>query len=339
MYRMLLTYKDEGGTAGSLVFRRVVLEERMHRARHDRADFFSCPTCLHGEATLADTLRQAQDEGRALSAGNGDPLLVAQLERRILELQNHRFMDWHQQHAFREMCDSLTAHQLLVVMDFGQWQVMDKGAASGNRFADLVFTFFWLDADGKTRHEYYDCMADELDEKRNKKTFNFVQTAFLVLAADGRFDGFEEMFVWSDCGPQHFRTSNTLYFFRMLQQLLRIHVTVYFFYPRHGHNPCDRHLGSASRHVRLQIKELGNGHEVMNREYLLKRLAECKFTVVKSLPPICEWTKVVGTLSGINQYLMFTFPEEEWSVDCHRFVGGPAEHLHFGPSTQNKRTK
>ncbi len=339
-WEMYLRYKEAGGTAGKLVFHRVRTKEGVLAAKKPGADLFSCPRCLQGLGETQDALLVAQD---LYARGIGSHEEVLQRQTALLELANHRAMDHHQQREFRRMCDDIQDGQLLVVMDFGQFNVMDKGEASGNRFADLVFVLYWRGVDGQLEHEYYDCVAQEGDELRNKKTTNFVQTAFLLLHAQNRFEGVRQLFVWSDCGPQHFRVSNTLYFFRLFGRVAGIQVTVFFFFPYHGHNPCDRHIGALSHHLLYALHHLDKSGETWDRATVTKHMGECSYTEVKDLPPICSFAKRVDTLTGIKSYLVFTFPKEEWAVDARKMVGGHIERLWFTPyaskSTNTKKAK
>lgn len=120
-------------------------------------------------------------------------------------------------------------------------------------------------------------------------------------------------------------------------------ITAFFLFPRHGHNACDCHLGAVSHHLSFVIKHLERNKEVLDRASMARHIGECSYTTVENLPPIVDFGKRVATLEGIKSYLVFTFPEEEWSVDCQKLVGGQVQRLYFTPykpkSTENIKLK
>ena len=327
--KLYVRYKEGGGVAGYLVSLRVALEQHIQKPKHDDFDFFTCTYCYKSEEQLQH-LHTRILQLKSLGEVSGNLMEEQQMELLgakvdALELETHVRMNHHQQGAFTFTRENLHKGQMVMCMDFGQHAVqMVEGA-----YADLVLTFYWLDDAGRECREYIDCLASEMDELKRKKTWNVVVTALLSLADGGKFNDVQELFIFSDTGPQHFRTSNTLYFLRLFQKSRHIRIVVNFFFPYHGHNPCDRHLGSTSTHLHCAMREMELGGKV-DRDWLAKNIAECKFTTIKDLPPIKKHSKVVATLAGIHQYLVFTFPEdEEDSVDCRRLHGGQPTRLKF----------
>ncbi len=324
---MFFRYRAGGGEAGKLVFFRACRQAHLLHTKNNRFDFFSCIDCLHARDEAARLLAEQADlENRPAL----DLTELVKCRLAYLELQNHVTMDRHQQNSFRSIQERLTVGQLLLVMDFGMHQVKEKEESSSNRYADLIFVFYWRGDDGVLEWEYVDCMAVMNDPLKNKKDLSFVETAFLSLIAEGRFLNTKELWIWSDCGPSHFRTSNTLYFFSQMQQVIKVKTTVCFFYPRHGHSAADRHHGSTKKHLKYVLKSLADDYEIPNRDLLVRELEKCRFTTVQDLPPIETHQKMVKTLAGIMEYLVFEFPEDVPSaVDCRRMFGGDIERKRF----------
>ena len=63
----------------------------------------------------------------------------------------------------------------------------------------------------------------------------------------------------------------------------------------------------------------------------MKELRECKNTMSIDLPPIREHLKHVATLDRITDFLVFTFPPSEDTLDINaqKVFGGPIEPLRF----------
>lgn len=327
--QVYLRYKADGGAAGKMIFFRACKEAHLLHTKHDRFDFFACSVCLRARDEI---LRLYFQQESLLQTPGHKPEELLRLRCQLLELQNHIDLDRLQQYKCREIRDTLQPNQLLIVMDFGAHQVKEKGLSRGNRYGDLIFVLYWKQ-DGVLMWEYFDCIPALTDDLKDSKDINFVQTALLTLVEVGRFVGFTEWFVWSDTGPNHFRTSNTLYFFSVLQSRLRAKIHVCFFFPQHGHSAADRHHGSSKKHLRYVLKHLAYEYKIPDRSLLVSSLQECKNTTVVNLPPIKTHQKVVRTLEGITKYLVFEFPMDSSSdgldVDCRTHFKAPPVRLRF----------
>lgn len=102
----------------------------------------------------------------------------------------------------------------------------------GTQLPDLVLVLLWKDETGELLHCYLDCLP--LVDQSESKDWNYVASTFDELEASGFFAPFTKIVWWSDIGPAHFRTSNTLYYFRTFQDRTGIEVRIFFFAPYHG---------------------------------------------------------------------------------------------------------
>jgi len=262
-------------------------------------------------------------------------VITPELQARKTELAEiglHLAMDRHQQRQFRLMQETLTPQQILIVMDFGTHEVKEADKMGTEIYSDLIFVLYWRDAtSGMLMWEYIDCIGTQADPLHQKKDLGFVTTAFSTLFEQGRFSAFSEIFIWSDCGPQHFRASNTLYLFSQLQRLHKKRIVVCFFFPRHGHNPADRHHGSTKRHLEFVLKHTAETKAVPGRKQLVDELRNCTKTMPITLEKIAPLSHVVKTLDGIQKYLVFTFPDDDdgLSIDCSKAFGAASDRLRF----------
>lgn len=321
MSQVFMLYRHDGGTAGKLVFARATARAHLRKAKHDRVDYFSCPTCLGARDRVSDLL--VRSEVVAANPGYDAKQLLA-LQTELAELQLHLNMDRHQQQSFRAMLDSLPVGRMVVVMDFGTHEVKLGAKPGTDTFSDLIFVRYWRDREsGVLLWDYIDCIGAEDDPRHQANHLGVVQTAWLTLLEQGRFDEAREIFIWTDCGPKHFRTSNTLYFYSVIQSVYKKAITVCFFFPRHGHNPADRHHGSMKRHLACVLKFSAETGQVPGRAQLMEELEKCTRTTAVTLPEIAELHHEVKTMDGIQQYLVFTFPDVDGvlAVDCAKFCG------------------
>lgn len=86
-----------------------------------------------------------------------------------------------------------------------------------------------------------------------KQNHTFVMAAIEKMREVGTFDGFDEVNIWSDGGPAHFKIYWTQ--FEMTEWQARYpspKITWDFFWAHRGHNMCDGHAGVLKAKVREQ---------------------------------------------------------------------------------------
>jgi hypothetical protein len=190
-----------------------------------------------------------------------------------------------------------------------------------------VFVFAYLDAQGAVATKYLDCIP--FLNAVESKDWCFVETVFRGFQKAGFFLGFHEILWWSDTGPNHFRVSNTLYFFRLFQMEHKIKMRIFFFAPYHGHSKCDGHIGAIARKLAKQAGKLAKSALIWDKAFVEKCIAELRNTfLTKHL--ITRELPRVQTLAGIKQYLCFEFDDAKVdSVDCRVVCGVPSQTLYF----------
>jgi len=117
------------------------------------------------------------------------------------QLQNHQQIAQHQQIKFKTQRDSLTTNQCLIVQDFGKFYTEE------GKISDLVLVFYYRDEQGIVRWQYFDHFSKE------KQNFYFVRAVWHRLLSSTQLSSFQEVIIWSDGGPAHFKIAKTLYFF------------------------------------------------------------------------------------------------------------------------------
>lgn len=320
----------------------------MLQQKHPLIDSFSCAACLKGVKSVEQECQTAA--ARALEAAQmleKDPCSVPLAEAATEALQVFRVKKdalddmrkhielWHhQRQRFVEQLNNLDLDTLLVVQDFASFEVLE-----GEKLPDLVLTLHFKDRQtGETVHVYLDMVPEgkgEYSEKKRRfgpesKNWVYVANVWQQLYDNGVFALFKKIAIWSDTGPNHFRVSSTLYFFRQLQTSSGIDFAVHFFAPYHGHNSCDGHVGAAKRHLEHVRKLLVEDQEGWDRNWVIEHVQECRNTVVVKLT-IDRALKVErAKLKGIKQFLSFEFPQSEpLGVRAFDRTGGTATNRMF----------
>lgn len=146
---------------------------------------------------------------------------------------------------------------------------------------DLVVSFIWQEEGSeKPKISFLDGLAyvakillslrivsQNQKKDRVKQNYQFVMVVMEHLRAEGRFERFNEVAIWSDGGPSHYKVYNTQYLMSKFQKTLATKLTWNFFWAHRGHNTCDGHAGVLKRAVReeelnynlVSIKELVGG--------------------------------------------------------------------------------
>jgi hypothetical protein len=322
-YESYEKYKEGGGTAGQVIFSAAWTLAGVKKAKHTLFDFFSCMKCNNWEAVLQrmETEIAHLREDTQMSA-----LKQKRLDEVVADFASSRIYLATfscQRDSYQAQRLELKQEELFVTVDFGALQVM-----SGSRtLPDLVLVLHWLNTDNELQHAYLDCLS--LSNKHERKTWCYVQSTFDELFRSGFFGSFSTLIWWSDTGPNHFRVSSTLLYFRLFQARTRIKVMMQFFVPRHGHSQCDGHLGSISRKVTRASKKLHKSFEEWDAYWVRERVEELKFTTIVDID-VVQKDDLVSTLKGISNYLVFTFDDTAPdSVDCSKMCGGEKVRLVF----------
>ena len=316
-------YQLAGGTAGATIFHGTWDELGVRKAKHAKNDFFSCALCQpNGKYVLQLTARVALLREQFDGAGDGTPLkrtLSLQVQTTLAEIASievsscsfklklqknahnlmvkaHISVHKTQREAYQRMRERLGPSELMLTLDFGVHQVQ-AGAGQG-QLPDLVIVAHYKNEDGELEHVFLDCIP--LVDQAEVKDFNYVISALTDLYLSGFFHGYSRIIWWSDTGPAHFRTSNTLFELRRLQDVMGIEFCVHFFAPRHGHSQADGHLGVASKSLRSGAQDLHNTLQLWDREWVIDRLAALTSTLVY-FTNIKRKEKTVSTLVGMQR--------------------------------------
>ncbi len=144
---------------------------------------------------------------------------------------------------FLHLRENLGAEELHITADFGTHAVQD---GTVGKLPDLVMVLHFRDAAGELQKLYLDCLP--VFEQNESKDWRYVASCMDNLEHAGFFKPFKRIFWCSDTGPNHFRTSNTLFYFRQFFDRTSIEVVILsFFAPYHGHSQADGHIGAISK--------------------------------------------------------------------------------------------
>jgi hypothetical protein len=219
-----------------------------------------------------------------------------------------------QRSAYQEQRANLKMGELFVTGDFG---VHPVHGANG-KLPTLVLVCHYLDESLDLMHCFMDCVPMD-EQPQESKDWCYVRSCFMELFRAGFFAPFHKIIWWSDTGPNHFRTSNTIFFLRFFQETAKIEVVVNFFAPYHGHSMCDGHIGAVAQSLRYNAARAPS-LAIWTKSWVLERMEALKHTDVVHVP-IMRPEKVVCCLKGIKAYLGFSFRNDvPESVECFRFA-------------------
>lgn len=310
--------------AGFKHFKRAWKSLGVRKSSHSAFDFFSCTIC-HGAKTHVFKLRE---QIAKLQAGglpsNGE---ILSLFAKISLIEVHVLKFEQQRKVFLEQRDRLLRPGIgHLTADFGTFELQSGSGKMG----DLVFVLATMTTEGEVLTRYIDCVP-YLDSSESKD-WCFVESVFRGLQRAGFFSGLEEILWWSDTGPNHFRVSNTLFFFRLFQIEMGIRMKIHFFAPYHGHSKCDGHIGAIVQKVRLRANSLADSGDTWDKAFVEQCIQELNFTFLTK-HVIFRREPRVKTLEGIKKYLVFQFdttdPGASDSVDCGEICGSKWERKFF----------
>ena len=164
--------------------------------------------------------------------------LAANEQVELVDLQKHNQLARSQITAHRQQKYNLQQNQCLIVMDFSKFYV------EAGKTSDLLLVLYWKTEENKLTWTYLDQFASE------QQNFTFVQAVWLHLFEETtHFNKFNEIFIWSDGGPNHFKIKKTLKFFGDCRMKYDKMITYNFFASCHGHSICDSHTGVGKQKI------------------------------------------------------------------------------------------
>jgi len=130
-------------------------------------------------------------------------------------------------------------------------------------------------------------------------------------------DNFNELLIWSDGGPQHFKIKKTSNFFSFLRGKYNKGIEYHFFASNHGHSMCDSHTGVGKQ--KLRREERSSQIQTKDLDAIADSYSQLKATTVFKLPPIDKTDTVSlsrDILSeGIKKFHEFRYLSNG-SVEC-----------------------
>lgn len=236
---------------------------------------------------------------------------------KIDEYKKHQPIVEHQQRQYELQLENLHDHQAIVIMDFAAtYQLGYKAVESTDEWfnkrsvQDLVIVVIIRQNDQYSRHYF-----DYLCEKESHDTLFVRQAWHHLLKTSDLFQNIDEILLWSDGGPHHFKIFRTLYLMWQLQHEYDITIQYNFFASAHGKSLCDAHIGVSKQRVRMVAK---TEHDVDTVQQLRTVLLTLKNTTAIDLVSIDRTNRydVEAFDSGIKKYHQFRFDDEP-VVFCH----------------------
>ena len=309
---------EQVDSAGFKLFQEAWTELGVKKASHSRFDFFSCVICNGATARI----KVLQSQVEKLRNIDGSERAILCLDGKVAAIEAHCLITKAQRNAFLTSRSKLRKGVLHLTADFGTFPIQN----GTGKVADLVLVFAYFEGDA-IQTQYVDCIP-YLDGIESKD-WCFVESAIRGLHSAGFFRPFSEILWWSDTGPNHFRVSNTLYFFRLFQIETGLKIQIHFFAPYHGHSKCDGHIGAIARKLTLYSQKFAGTTDVWDKSFVEKSICELKRTfLTKHI--INRRNPRVETLKGIKGFLIFSFDESvDNSVDCQIMDGAKVQRQIF----------
>ncbi len=147
--------------------------------------------------------------------------------------------------------------------------------------------------------QYYDFISDKLPSDSR-----YVGTVWDYMFVLNLFQDFKTLHVFSDNGPHHFKTLQTLNLFKQLQQTYDILIFYNTFQSYHGKGLYDAHTGVAKRLIKQTAI---SGHDIRTIADLLEVLHRMKDTFVIELPsderlPKLHYTQMPKGVKKFHQF-------------------------------------
>lgn len=163
-----------------------------------------------------------------------------------------------QSQHFTAMRGIVRPRQLLVLMDFTSVYLTPKigHQAQHQVVQDCIVVLEYIEADGKRVRLNIDFLCDDPDS--NKNDYHFVLQAWIALFLSLKIvDNFDEIDIWSDGGPHHFKTRYCQCMWHWLSQkrFAGKRISHHFFASYHGHSLADSHAASIKRVLRNEFQQ------------------------------------------------------------------------------------
>jgi hypothetical protein len=212
-------------------------------------------------------------------------------------LTNHLSQTEKQITSYLEMKDSLKPGEVIVVQDFTK---IDISSSSRQCFCICIYS----KEEEKIKRRYLTFLGAT---QKVKNDIRFVVSSWLRLISQEFFQSFENIQIWSDGGPKHFKITAALIFFCVLQLETKKKFTYNFFTSYHGHSVCD---AMASHIKKKLIKEtLNYDLYIDSSEELISIMNQIEGYENKIID-IDEEKQTCGTLKGIRKYHKFQFKKK-----------------------------
>ncbi len=247
-------------------------------------DIFSCPQCIQ-----LRLLRRKWLAGETIDA------------RRLADLEEHQEVAAHQNQAFKNAIENIGPSACVIVQDFTSY------FQQRSDIQNLILALYFRDEAGQIQVEYFDIIKD------TKNNVDFVTSAWQQLDDKGIFNRFEDIQIWSDGGPKHFKTNKALAFFSLMHRRTLKKLSWHFFASYHGHSICDRHAAHGKRLIKSAIN---TGRTPQGVESFAESLNCLNRTTVEILVDRANPILEVNKLKGIKSFHCFQFAGE--SVYCQR---------------------
>jgi hypothetical protein len=136
-----------------------------------------------------------------------------------------------------------------------------------------------------------------------KNDISFVIGAWMALFDTNWFNNVDDVKIWSDGGPKHFKISSNMKFLLAIQQKkLNIQWEYNFFAPYHGCSICDGVAAQAKGALNVSMRDQQKAiHESTEAVKTIGQLKNHQAVVVK--PANNDFT--TPTLKGIKQFFKF----------------------------------
>ncbi len=142
-------------------------------------------------------------------------------QQQLEQLQQHLNDAVYQRDLFNKIRTNLKKDQLLIVQDF------TKHYLEADKVNDFIITIFYLNSTtNKLEYRYFDYFGCYTSQN-----VDFVKAAWLQLLSSEhiQISQYSTIYLWSDGGPQHFKTLNTIAFWDELSFQYEIAFEIHFF--------------------------------------------------------------------------------------------------------------
>ncbi len=233
--------------------------------------------------------------------------------RARLQSRYDKHMDIYQDQFayYKDQINNMPKNEAIILMDFGSGYVLpQKQYESSVEFfskkivRDLVVVLIFRNSDGQLKIQYFDFLSDTM-----KTTYPYVEKVWYYLFEMEFLQDFVKIQIFSDGGPHHFKTLNTIHLFEKLQNIYNKEMIYNLFASYHGKGLYDAHTGIAKRKIKCVSL---SGYNVESLDDVLGILNEIKNTTAIELPADTEMPKVhyQKMYKQIKKFHQFSYPKD-----------------------------